>query len=106
MHQSLTDVEASDALPVTGHGRIRRWLGAIWRAHIVKVLVFAFGVLFVLILLAPDTFVTIRSGEIGVLYKRFGGGTQVDRLYGEGLTMVAPWDELFIYSTRIQEDKH
>lgn len=106
MPKPLSDEESADLQPDAPPGRFRRLATAIWRAHIVMVLVTIGVVLFLVVLMAPDLFVTVRSGEVGVLYKRFDGGTQVDRLYGEGLTMVAPWDELFIYSTRIQEQKH
>jgi len=48
---------------------------------------------------------SIKSGEAGVLWKRFSG-TQVDYVYPEGLHIIFPWDEMFIYSIRIQEISH
>src|SRR5665213_2031768 len=54
----------------------------------------------------PQVFITIHSGEVGVLYMRFGGGTQTDRVLGQGLKIIAPWDRLFIYDVRVQETKH
>jgi regulator of protease activity HflC (stomatin/prohibitin superfamily) len=53
-----------------------------------------------------DVFITIRSGEVGVLYLKFGGGTQTDRVLGEGLKIIAPWDTMFIYDLRVSETKH
>ena len=57
-------------------------------------------------ILWPSVFVTIHAGEAGVYYKRFGGGTVVDRVYGEGFHVVAPWDTLTIYNVRFQTNPH
>src|SRR5437870_4044639 len=64
--------------------------------------VFVFAVIF----FWQSIFITIQSGDVGVLYKRFGGGTQTDRVLGEGIKVIAPWDKLFIYNVRVQEVKH
>jgi regulator of protease activity HflC (stomatin/prohibitin superfamily) len=56
--------------------------------------------------LAPYMFITIQSGQVGVLYLRFLGGTQTDRVLGEGMKIIPPWDKIFIYTVRIQEDRH
>jgi regulator of protease activity HflC (stomatin/prohibitin superfamily) len=73
----------------------------------------AFGVLFTLFVLAfgflyvsPGVFYTIGPGELGVLYLRFFGGTQTDRVVSEGFKVVPPWDRLYIYNVRVQERKH
>ncbi len=79
-------------------------LSRLMHDHMNKVVI-AFGLLlFVLIYLAADIFHTIRSGEVGVMYRRFNGGTQTDKVLGEGLKLIAPWDRLFIYNVRVQED--
>jgi len=64
------------------------------------------GVILTLILafLWPSIVITIRPGELGVLYSRFFGGTQLDRSYNEGLHIIQPWDILYIYDVRIQEE--
>jgi regulator of protease activity HflC (stomatin/prohibitin superfamily) len=49
---------------------------------------------------------TIQSGEGGVKYLRFFGGTVVDKVYPEGIHFVFPWDKLFIYNVRIQQVAH
>ena len=50
--------------------------------------------------------VTIHAGEAGVYYKRFGDGTTVDKVYGEGFYVVAPWDILTVYNIRFQTNPH
>jgi len=69
-----------------------------------KRLCIALSILFILTVafLANKIFYSIKSGEAGVLWKRFSG-TQIDYIYPEGLQVIFPWDELFIYNIRIQE---
>jgi regulator of protease activity HflC (stomatin/prohibitin superfamily) len=53
-----------------------------------------------------NIFITIHSGELGILYRRFFGGTIVDRVYGEGLTIIWPWNILTVYNVRYQTTPH
>jgi regulator of protease activity HflC (stomatin/prohibitin superfamily) len=55
-----------------------------------------------LLYLAPSIFISIKSGQAGVLYSRFWKGTQTNMVYGEGLHIKAPWDPVFIYDVRLQ----
>lgn len=55
------------------------------------------------LLLWNRTFIPIRSGEAGVLWSRFGGGTVLDRRFGEGTRVIWPWDEMAVYDLRLQE---
>jgi regulator of protease activity HflC (stomatin/prohibitin superfamily) len=52
----------------------------------------------------PQFAVTDPSSNVGVLWKRFGGGTVLDprRLKDEGLHLIWPWDRLFLYDLRLQ----
>jgi regulator of protease activity HflC (stomatin/prohibitin superfamily) len=45
----------------------------------------------------------VPAGNIGVLWKRFDGGTQTDRVLGEGMQLILPWDLLYLYSARVHE---
>lgn len=58
----------------------------------------------VAVLLFPYVAVTVPSGEVGVLWKRFGGGTVLDprSLKDEGLHFLWPWNEMFLYDLRVQ----
>jgi regulator of protease activity HflC (stomatin/prohibitin superfamily) len=58
----------------------------------------------VAIVLYPHMVVTVPSGEVGVLWKRFGGGTVLDprRLKNEGFNLILPWNEVFLYDLRLQ----
>lgn len=45
--------------------------------------------------------VSIRSGESGVLY-RFFSGTEMERIYDEGVHLLWPWDRMYVYDMRLQ----
>ena len=47
--------------------------------------------------------ITIDAGEGGVLFRRFGGGVDTSRTYGEGFHFMAPWNKMFVFETRQQE---
>ncbi|MGZ5007724.1 MAG: prohibitin family protein [Methylobacter sp.] len=51
-------------------------------------------------------FISIKPGEVGVLYRRFGQGTVTDKTYPEGITLILPWNIMYIYDTRIQQYPH
>lgn len=54
--------------------------------------------------LFPRVVITVPSGHVGVLWKRFEGGTVLDPrdLLEEGIHLIMPWDKVFIYNLRIQ----
>ena len=60
------------------------------------------GLIF-LVLFGSSMFVTIESGEKGVLFKKFSGGLEKDYTYGQGFHIVAPWNDMFVYDVKIQE---
>jgi regulator of protease activity HflC (stomatin/prohibitin superfamily) len=60
-------------------------------------------VIFFVLLLSNRIFYSIHSGERGVRFARFGGGTVLDRVYPEGMRAIPPWDQMFIYNVRVQE---
>ncbi len=59
-----------------------------------------------LVYLLPHIIIVIKSGEAGVLYKRFKGGTVTSQVYGEGIQLVLPWDKMTNYNARIQTIRH
>jgi regulator of protease activity HflC (stomatin/prohibitin superfamily) len=57
-------------------------------------------ILFVLVLFSSKIFIKIKSGQIGVLYDLIDG-TQPG-LYNEGLKIISPLNEMFIYDLRTE----
>ena len=62
----------------------------------------AVGLIFI-VLFGSSMFVTIDSGEKGVLFKKFGGGLEKDVIYGQGFHVIAPWNDMFVYDVKIHE---
>jgi regulator of protease activity HflC (stomatin/prohibitin superfamily) len=82
--------------------KIRRWLKRKIPYLIVTILI----LLLVIVFFWQRIVITINSGEAGVLYWRFFGGTETDRVYPEGIRVIAPWDKMYIYNVRIQTQLH
>ncbi len=51
-------------------------------------------------------FINIYPGEAGVLWQRFHGGTDMNYVYNEGLHVLPPWNKMYIYNTRIQQQPY
>lgn len=60
-------------------------------------------VLLMLGFLWPRMFITIPTGSQGVMYRYFAGGTVTERVWGEGLHVIPPWDHLTVYEVRLQQ---
>ncbi len=63
------------------------------------------GIFVLLLVLWQTSTVTIKSGEAGVLYRQFGGGTVTDFHFSEGFHFIAPWNSMYIYNVRNQEQR-
>ena len=61
--------------------------------------------LFMVGFLWPRIFIRVPAGSSAVMYRFFLGGTVTDHIWGEGLNVIPPWDELTVYETRMQQQK-
>ena len=57
-----------------------------------------------LLFLWPSIVISIKPGELGELYARFRGGTQLQHTYEEGIHFIQPWNIMYIYDVRVQEE--
>ena len=73
------------------------------QGKIVKYVIYAVLFFMLFAVLSNTTFLTIDPGEKGVLFKRFGGGLEKDRVYDQGFHIVAPWNKMYIYDVRTNE---
>ena len=93
--------------------RSRWWLFI--RRHIPGLSLTVMTLVFMATLLYPFIVITVPSGSVGVLWKRFNGydiycwcfvgrGTILDprELRDEGLHIIWPWDKLYLYNLRLQ----
>ena len=55
------------------------------------------------LVLTRTTFLTIEPGHEGVIFKRFGGGLDMEKRYEQGFHVIAPWNKIYIYDVRIVE---
>lgn len=80
-----------------------RWRRFIDR-HLPSVVIYLMVATLVGVVLYPHMVVTVPSGYVGVLWKRFGGGTVLDprRLKNEGFNLILPWNRVFLYDLRLQ----
>ncbi|MGA7790300.1 MAG: prohibitin family protein, partial [Xanthobacteraceae bacterium] len=94
--------------------RRRGWWRTIGR-HLPGISVILMMALLVVVVLWPYVVITVPSGKVGVLWKRFNGidiycwcwvgrGTVLDprELREEGLHVIWPWDRLYLYDLRLQ----
>jgi regulator of protease activity HflC (stomatin/prohibitin superfamily) len=80
-----------------------RWRRFIDR-HLPSVVIYLMVATLVGVVLYPHMVITVPSGYVGVLWKRFGGGTVLDprRLKNEGFNLILPWNSVFLYDLRLQ----
>jgi prohibitin 1 len=80
-----------------------RWFWRYLAHHGPEIAVVIMIFVFVVVYFADDIFYNVPPGSVGVLWKRFGGGTVLDRYLGEGLNVIWPWDKIYIYDVRLQQ---
>jgi regulator of protease activity HflC (stomatin/prohibitin superfamily) len=80
-----------------------RWRRFLER-HLPSVVIYLMVATLVAVVLYPHMVITVPSGEVGVLWKRFGGGTVLDarKLKNEGFNLILPWNRVFLYDLRLQ----
>ena len=83
--------------------------------HLSDIVITLLVLSFVAVVILPRMIVTVPSGQVGVLWKRFNGpgfqcwcfvgrGTVLDprELRQEGLHLIWPWDKIYTYDLRLQ----
>lgn len=103
--------ETLDGMPPLQQRPWRRYVGR----HLPSLAVTLLMALLMATILFPYVVITVPSGSVGVLWKRFNGydfycwcfvgrGTILDprQLRDEGLHLIWPWDKLYIYNLRLQ----
>lgn len=80
--------------------RLAAWIGALLTFLVKATLVVA---LFTFAFFYDRIVQGVYPGQLGVKWSRFGEGTVLDRVYPEGMHLVWPWDEFYIYDMREQE---
>ena len=89
---------------------IREWAGLRYRnsrafaRRQAPYLVLSFFLLaFAVVFFFDRIVISIHPGELGVLWRRLGGGTQIDTVYREGLHVILPINKMYTYNVRKQQ---
>ena len=72
--------------------------------RIPRIFVTGFVILLLILISGGKMFYTVDPGEKAVLFKRFGGGLDKEKVYDQGFHIVAPWNKFYVYNVKIQED--
>ena len=88
---------------------IREWavnqyrrLKAFVRRHAPYLILFLFLLSFFLIFFFERIVISIHPGELGILWRWLGGGTQIDTVYREGAHVILPFNRMYVYNVRKQ----
>src|ERR1017187_7005438 len=86
---------------------IREWavnqyrrLKAFVRRHAPYLILFLLS--FFLIFFFERIVISIHPGELGILWRWLGGGTQIDTVYREGAHVILPFNRMYVYNVRKQ----
>lgn len=93
----------ADAIPPGRWARVQDWCGARIAKYRFEFFLGLFFCTLAVIFLWPFIYHTIPAGHVGVLWKRFGGGTVLGQTYPEGFILTLPWDIVYVYDVRLQK---
>jgi regulator of protease activity HflC (stomatin/prohibitin superfamily) len=98
----VTDPWSTDAEPPPAQTQ-HKWRRLFMR-HLTKLSIVLMVMLLAGIVLYPYMVINVPSGHVGLLWKRFRGGTVLDprQLSDEGLRIIFPWNKMFLYDLRLQ----
>lgn len=77
---------------------VRRWQ--------TQILLGLLTTMFLLLIILPAILIPIPYGTAAVTWKRFEGGTQMNKVFGEGTLLIMPWNRAYMYSTQFQVLRH
>ncbi len=55
-----------------------------------------------LVVFGSTTFVIIKPGEKGIIFRPWGSGLDTKNIYSAGVELIAPWNEMYVYDVREQ----
>ena len=68
-----------------------------------RVVVFGLLSVVLLFIFGSSMFVTITPGQKGVLFEKLGDGLDKETVYGQGLHIIAPWNDMIVYDVKETE---
>lgn len=83
-------------------GFIRR-SNAFMRRHALSLISLFLLLILVVAFFFNHIFISIRPGELGVLWRLMGTGTVIDTVYREGMHVILPFNQMYVYNMRKQQ---
>ena len=80
----------------------RRSVKAFLKRQAPYVVLLTFIAVFLFVYFFDTMVISIHPGELGVLWRRLGGGTEIQSVYQEGLHIILPLNRMYIYNVRKQ----
>jgi regulator of protease activity HflC (stomatin/prohibitin superfamily) len=80
----------------------RKWEPGI-RRQMPYLLLLLFVLAFLIVFFFNRIVISIYPGELGVLWRRIGGGSQIDNVYREGVHFILPINKMYVYNVRKQQ---
>jgi regulator of protease activity HflC (stomatin/prohibitin superfamily) len=74
------------------------------REHMLPLVLGGLMFTFAAVYLSNQIFIFVGPGEAGVLFHRLTYGTELDNIYGEGMHIIWPWNKMYIYNVRVQQN--
>lgn len=74
------------------------------KTNLTRIVIVVLVLSFIGIIISNATFITIEAGQRGVLFRKFSGLDE-DENYKPGFHVIAPWNTMFIYNVRKQENQ-
>jgi regulator of protease activity HflC (stomatin/prohibitin superfamily) len=73
------------------------------RRHAPYLILLSFLLVFSVVFFFNRIVVAVQPGELGVLWRLLGGGTQIDTVYHEGVHFILPFNRMYVYNVRKQK---
>jgi regulator of protease activity HflC (stomatin/prohibitin superfamily) len=75
------------------------------REHMLPIVLSGLVFTFAAVYLSNQIFIFVGPGEAGVLFHRLTYGTELDHIYGEGMHIIWPWNKMYIYNVRVNQNR-
>lgn len=59
----------------------------------------------IIILISSSSFITIKPGERGVIFRKFTSGLDKEDIFQPGFHVIAPWNEMYVYNVKEQNSE-
>lgn len=78
------------------------WLKRTYQRSITRITLWALIGAVIFLYFSPLMIYNIGAGHAGVIWRRFGGGTDLHTVLGQGIHLTLPWNKIIIYDMRLQ----